>query len=267
MRPVLHRINRWRVRWGLDPLRRPDDSLSRRTHIAQGCPEFDFPRQGLPTTFHYGGSLGGGRPIQEIGFPWERMDGRPLVFASLGTIGDGRNLRVLRMIAEACAELPVQLVLTRGKWTEQQGSVDDLNDLPGTPLVVDYAPQLRLLDRTAVMITHGGINSVLEALGRGVPMVALPRGVDQPGTAARVARAGAGLQISFSKATPRQLRGAIERVLGDPSFRRQAQEMQQALARTGGAEHAAEVIEKALLVGELGCPAGSPRGPLPDSPD
>lgn len=98
-------------------------------------------------------------------------------------------------------------------------------------------------------------------------MVALPRGVDQPGTAARVARAGAGLQISFSKETPRQLRGAIERVLCDPSFRRQAQEMQQALARTGGAEHAAEVIERALLAGEQGCPAGSPRGPLPDSPD
>ena len=57
-------------------------------------------------------------------------------------------------------------------------------------MVVDFAPQLELLDKAAMLITHAGVNTVLEALCRGVPMVALPRNADQPGNAARIEYAG-----------------------------------------------------------------------------
>ncbi|WLT39734.1 hypothetical protein NON20_10065 [Synechocystis sp. B12] len=64
--------------------------------------------------------------------------------------------------------------------------------LPGNPLVVNYAPQLELLQRTALTITHAGLNTTLECLNNAVPMVAIPIANDQPGVAARIAWAGVG---------------------------------------------------------------------------
>jgi MGT family glycosyltransferase len=120
-------------------------------------------------------------------------------------------------------------------------------DLPGDPLVVDYAPQLALLDRAAVAITHAGLNTVLGSISRGVPMVAMPRSADQPGNAARIAYSGAGLCASFHHGTPEELRSVIQRVLSDERFRRRAKELGQAMRSAGGVPRAADIAEEALL--------------------
>lgn len=49
------------------------------------------------------------------------------------------------------------------------------------------APQLELLKRASVCITHAGFNTVIESLANGVPQVAIPITHDQPGVAARIA--------------------------------------------------------------------------------
>ena len=59
-----------------------------------------------------------------------------------------------------------------------------LGQLPGDPIVVSYAPQLEVVKRAALVITHAGLNTVLESLAEGVPLVAIPLGNDQPGVAA-----------------------------------------------------------------------------------
>ena len=64
--------------------------------------------------------------------------------------------------------------------------------LPGNPLVVGYAPQLELLSRATLTITHAGLNTALESLSAGVPMVAIPVGNDQPGVSARLKAARVG---------------------------------------------------------------------------
>jgi UDP:flavonoid glycosyltransferase YjiC (YdhE family) len=102
------------------------------------------------------------------------------------------------------------------------------------------------LDRAAVLITHGGVNTVLEALSRAVPMVALPRSADQPGMASRVAHAGVGLLGSFRRSTAWQIRELVQRVLTEGTFRQRAQDMQKAFAATGGACRAADIAEQAL---------------------
>jgi len=246
MAPTLRAINRWRRARGMSALSHPDQFLSSRAQIIQGCAGFDFPRRLLPWV-HYGGCLACGGVPTEAEFPWEKLDGRPIVYASLGTVASRRNRQVLERIAAACAEMPVQLVLSRGRWSDQQGRSGEDLKLLGEPLVVDYVPQVQLLDRTSVMVNHGGINSVMEALSAGVPQVVCPRENDQMGTAARAVRAGVALAHGFGDKSERKLRQTIERVLTDESFRDRASMLKDELAATGGAKESAMFIERSLL--------------------
>src|SRR5207244_2301491 len=110
-------------------------------------------------------------------FPFERLDGRPLIYTSMGTI-QNQLMPIFRTIAAACAGLDAQLVMALG--------VKDaplLEGLKGDPIIVAYAPQLELLRRASLVITHAGLNTVLESLAHGVPMVAIPIANDQPGVA------------------------------------------------------------------------------------
>ena len=79
-----------------------------------------------------------------------------MIYASLGSIINQRP-RIFQTIAEACMNVDAQLVISLG------GSVEEgLGMLPGSPLVVDYAPQLELLRRAALTVTHAGLNTTLE---------------------------------------------------------------------------------------------------------
>ncbi len=248
MGPSLKIINRYRRDWGLAPYAGIDEAVSPLLQISQLSAEFDFPRTRLPDAFHYIGSLAANRQVaHDSQFPWDRLDGRPLIFSSLGTVPDPSNLPVFRKIVTACAGLNAQLVMALGSWSEANRPVrEQLGALPDNAVVVDFAPQLALLQRAALLVTHAGVNTVLEALTRGVPMVALPRSADQPGMAARIRHAGAGLVGSFGRSTREQIRAMVERVLSDGSFRQHAASMGQTLLAAGGVERAANLAEQAL---------------------
>jgi MGT family glycosyltransferase len=248
IRPAVDLINRYRKRWRLPRLRTIEDAFSPLAQVSQLCAEFDFPRRHLPDVFHYVGSLVANRRLKtERPFPWERLDGRPLIFASLGTVPDTLNLPVFRKILAACAGIDAQLVLALGAWDEEDEPLRaKLGKIPDNALVVDFAPQQALLDRTALLITHAGVCTVLEALTRAVPMVALPRTADQPAMASRVVHAGVGLLGSFGRSTAWQIRELAQRVLAEDTFRQRAQDMQKALAAAGGVCRAADIVEQAL---------------------
>jgi MGT family glycosyltransferase len=243
-------INRYRKAWRLDPHQNLDQTFSPFAQISQQIREFDFPRRHLPDTFHYAGPLmrgGTGR----VEFPWDRLDGRTLIYASLGTVVN-RNARLYRIIAEACSAIQAQLVLSLGG----AGNADAYRDLPGSPIVVDFAPQLELLRRATIAIIHGGLNSALESLGQGVPLVAIPVSFDQPGVAARVRWVGAGEFIPSAEIKTHRLRTTVERVLGESSYRDAAKKIQDALARSGGLNEAVRIIEEVIRTGRPVVAAG-----------
>ena len=236
--PFSRAVNSYRRRWGLKPHRRIDDTFSPHAQITQLVREFDFPYRQMRQNLQYVGPF---RRTDDraIPFPYERLDGRPLIFASLGTLlGDTPG--IWRSIAEACAGLDAQLVISLGG----RGRVEDHKDLPGKPLVVMYAPQHELLRRVKVMISHGGLNSVLEALLNGAPSVALPAINDQPGVAARLQLSGAGETLPFGKCTADTLRPLVQRVFNDATYKTRALAMQQAFAKTGGVKEAADIVER-----------------------
>ena len=73
----------------------------------------------------------------------------------------------------------------------------------------DFLPQVALLERAALLVTHGGNNSVTEALTAGVPMVVLPFSTDQFAGAAAVEAAGLGAALDPNTATSADLASAV----------------------------------------------------------
>ncbi len=144
-------------------------------------------------------------------------------------------------MAEAVHDLDVQLVIALG-------GADRAIDLavPSNVLVVPYAPQLRLLERAAVTITHAGYNTTIESLTQGVPMVCLPVTNDQPGVARRVEWLGAGEVLSIRRVNASRLRTSLKRVLNEPSYREAALRCREEIRNTDGLARAVEIIEQAF---------------------
>jgi zeaxanthin glucosyltransferase len=118
--------------------------------------------------------------------------------------------------------------------------------VPKKAIVVKRAPQLELLKRTSVCITHAGLNTALESLSQGVPQVAIPVTYDQPGVAARIAEKKTGVVTLLDKLTANHLSALLNEVLSDPTYRENARHLQNAIAQTNGLSTAADLIEKSL---------------------
>jgi zeaxanthin glucosyltransferase len=124
--------------------------------------------------------------------------------------------------------------------------MDDIGPIPASAIVVSKAPQLELLKRAELCITHAGINTTLESLALGVPMVAIPVGFDQPGIAARIVWHGVGKSVPVAPMSEENLSAAIQEVLGNPGYRDAARRFQRTIARNNGLDRAADVLEQAF---------------------
>jgi len=236
--PILQVINRYRSQWGLAPYHHIYESNARLAHISQEPAAFDFPIPNLPKHLHYVGPLRNQSP-QSISFPFEQLTGQPLIYASLGSVQNTKQ-NVFHCIAAACQGLDVQLVITHGGGMSQQA----IEQLPGNPLVVEYAPQREVVAQASLTITHGGLNTVMDSLSYGVPLVAIPITFEQPGNCARIQAIGAGEIILVSQLNEKRLRTAIQKVLSNPSYQDNARKIQQAIAISGGVKQAADIIEQ-----------------------
>ncbi|QNI34038.1 glycosyltransferase [Alloacidobacterium dinghuense] len=239
--PVLDVLNEQRRVWGLPMLRHASDMLSPLAQITQLPAALEFPLSKVPSPLHYTGPFVDAGMRQPVSFPWERLDGRPLIYASLGTL-QNRMDHVFRMIAEACKGLDAQLVISLGGGIRPE----DLGPLAGDPLVVGYAPQLEVLGKAAAVITHAGLNTTLEALAEGIPLVAIPLGNDQPGVAARIAYRNVGVVVPLKRLSVNRLRRAVQTVLRDGKYRRAAQRIQAAIREIDALKMASDLIEDAF---------------------
>lgn len=233
-----------RHRLHLPPVVRINDNYSRLAQVSQQPSAFEFPRADLPDTFHFTGPWANPSSRTKAEFPFEGLTNQPLIYASLGTI-QNRLFKTFEAIAQACQGLDAQLVIALGGGSDPQ----TLPPLPGSPLVVGYAPQLELLQRASLTITHAGLNTTLESLSNGVPMVAIPITNDQPGVAARIAWTGTGGVVPLRQATAANLRRAVTTVLGEDAYRARAQAMQRTIQTGGGVQQAADVVEQVARTG------------------
>jgi MGT family glycosyltransferase len=218
-------------------------TVSKLAVITQTPKEFDFPGIPWPPEFHYSGPFHDDDGREPIPFPWEKLTDKPLIYASLGTLVNGLD-DVYKLILKAVEPLEdVQVVLSVGK----NINPENLGSIPSNTIVVRSAPQIELLKRATLCITHAGLNTTLESLAHGVPMVAIPIGYDQPGVAARIAHHGVGEFMEVEDLTVEGLSQLIQRVLNDPRYRIRAQNFRGVIAQTRGLDVAADVVERAFL--------------------
>lgn len=171
-------------------------------------------------------------------FDWDRLDGRPLVYVSLGTVSVAVGERFFGVAAEAFRAMPD----VQGVMVAPHGAVD----APDNLLCQHPVPQLELLRRASVVVCHAGHNTTVEALAEGLPLVVAPIRDDQPVVAQQVVEAGAGERLRFGRLRAPTLVSAIRRVGDDPSYRRAAETIAASFRAAGGPTSAAEVVERAL---------------------
>jgi zeaxanthin glucosyltransferase len=222
----------------------PGFTLSKIAWLTQMPREFDFENAHWPVQFHHTGPFHDGKGRVKVDFPWERLIGEPLIYASMGTILNGQP-EVFRTIAAGVAKhKDVQLVLSIGDQLEPE----QIGAVPKNAIIVKRSPQLELLELASVCITHSGLNTVLESLAQGVPQVAIPVTFDQPGIAARIAHHNTGIVTSLNKLNASHLSTLLGEVLSNPTYRRNACRIQKAIVKANGLSTAADLIEDSLGV-------------------
>jgi zeaxanthin glucosyltransferase len=235
-------IESWSERFRLPRRSSLEDCLSPSLQIAQISRSFDFPRP-EPAPLQAVGRIRFSEAEQTLGF--EPDPSRPFVFASLGTLQGGR-VRLFRSIAKACRAAGAQLLVAHCGLLSKREAASI-----GADFVTDFAPQQAVLARADLCITHAGLNTVLDSLAAGVPMLALPIAFDQPGVAARIVHHRVGERLAPWRASPGRLQRLIEQLLSDPVYRANAARQAEGLQAAGGLDAAADQIEHVVLDGYL----------------
>jgi MGT family glycosyltransferase len=157
-------------------------------------------------------------PSEDSGPEWlaswvSAQDGRPIVYATLGTVSGG-NLTVLRAILDGLAGEDVAVLMTVG----DAGDPEAFGDVPGNARVERYVPQEVVLAHCAAVVSHAGAGTTLGALAYGLPQVWLPQGADQFINAARCEAAVLGRRLMPAAATAEVVRSALRAVLDNTVY-------------------------------------------------
>jgi zeaxanthin glucosyltransferase len=221
---------------------RPDATVSELLILSQTPGEFDLPGIPRPQQFRYTGPFHDDSGRRPVPFAWDKLTGAPLIYASLGTLVNGLG-HIHRTILDAARELPeTQMVLSTGRNVRP----GDFGPIPANVLAVESAPQLELLKRAQLCVTHAGLNTTLEALMCGVPLLAIPITFDQPGVALRIAHHGVGEVLRLHELSSDALAALARRILDTPAYRTRARHFQQIIEQTEGLDLAADLVESSL---------------------
>lgn len=222
------------------------------------CPaEFDFPqsrRLGKSVRYYLGISVDLQRK-EDDPFDWQKLNPtKRLIVCSLGSLSQtlvgAKNL--FQVIIDAVSDLTdCQLILATGAHF-----VDDFPRVPANVIVMPRVPLLQMIEKADVLITHGGFNTVKEALLLGTPMIVFPFSNDQPMNAARVAYHGLGLTGNVTTVTAEQARALIERVM-QTGFRERVLAFRQLLQKVDAEDLGSKIVEAILASVEKKAPAAS----------
>ncbi len=232
-------IAEWSDRFGLTPSVGTLADCLGPVQVAQMTPALDLPRP-EPLPFVGVGPLRRPEELTPASLPFALPeDGRPLVFASMGTLLGG-NLDLWQALAGAAQEAGAALVLVHGgRLSEAEAA-----SLP-VHHTADFLPYRPVLAHAALCITHGGSNTVLDTLACGVPLLVRPVGFDQPGNLARIRHHGLGEKLA-SPRRPGLIAEQISRLIRDKSVKARCEALARELADAGGAVRAADVVEGVL---------------------
>lgn len=160
---------------------------------------------------------------------------RKLVYVSLGTVNTNMPDFYKNCIT-ALKDGDWDVIMSVG----DEADMRDLGEIPAQFTVAPHVHQMDVLRRADVFITHCGMNSVSEGLYCNVPLALFPQTTEQHGVSLRVHELGAGVYVAQN--TPPAIRAAVDTLVGDPSYKQNAQKIAESFRQAGGAQAAAEFI-------------------------
>ena len=210
---------------------------------------FQMDHESLPADrFHFIGPSLDGRPRTDETV--DRLAGeagdRPIIYASLGTLFNDFTKFYLDCI-RAFGDQPVEVVMAVGSRFDRS----KLGRIPGNFHIYDSVNQLAVLDHTSLFITHGGMNSVNEALYSQVPMVLVPMADDQPAVAGRVQELELGRVIRRQDLSSKTLAHTAREVMNSQRIRESLAAMATEMKSSGGNTRLASELDDLLCEDSL----------------
>jgi MGT family glycosyltransferase len=170
-------------------------------------------------------------------FPWEQVRHRIVIYVSLGTLFN-TDVAFYKHCFQAFECQDCQVILSVGANITRES----LGAAPTNFIVQTHVPQLEVLRRSTIFVTHGGMNSVSESLYYGVPVIVVPQMSEQALVGRRVEEIGVGLYVAREDLTADTLRQSAQRLLSEDIFRQQAAVLSESFQTAGGATRAADAI-------------------------
>lgn len=242
-RGIRQAVNSLRASHRLPPLNTSPVQYTGRAplYLIPSAPEFDVRNDRLPPSVHYVGPCLWEKSEQgpaAVSIP-RNSPGNPSVLVVHGDLHRS-DAGLLQSALCALANRRMNLVVVKGRQLMEARLVSSGPNVR----VLETANISKCVSSADVVVTHGGSEVVLPALAQGVPLVVVPSVLEEPHMAWRIEASGAGVRIPAARCTPERLLSAVEKVIGDPSFRNSAQDMARAFARHGGPEEAAVLLEQ-----------------------
>ncbi|WP_336208260.1 glycosyltransferase [Nonomuraea sp. LPB2021202275-12-8] len=172
---------------------------------------------------------------EEFELPFERNEGS-LVYFSLGSLGSS-DVELMQRVVDVLGTTPHQIIVSKGPLHEEIKLADNMWG-------AEFLPQTKIIPLCDLVITHGGNNTTTEALHFGKPMILLPLFWDQYDNAQRVDELGYGVRLSTYAFTDEELKGALDRLLGDGELRARLAAAGEEIRGRDGLRKAADLIEQ-----------------------
>ncbi|WP_433826074.1 glycosyltransferase [Actinoplanes sp. CA-015351] len=159
-----------------------------------------------------------------------------LIYFSLGSLGSA-DVELMRRVIAVLAKTPHRYIVSKGPLHAEIELADNMYG-------AEFLPQTSILPQVDLVITHGGNNTVTEALHFGKPMVLLPLFWDQYDNAQRVHELGLGVRLDTYGFTDEELSASVEKLLGDADLHARLAAISADIRSRDGLRKAADLIEK-----------------------
>ena len=167
---------------------------------------------------------------------------KPVIYISIGTILKGGE-NFFRACLEAFEKENVTVVLAVGNF-----DISRLKSIPENFVIRNHVPQIAVLKQADLFITHGGMNSVSEAMVHSVPMLVIPFVSDQPVNARQVEQLGLGKVLDYKTVTADTLRNAAFAVMEDQRIWENIKKIRDEIVHAPGNTGAVRILEDAYEV-------------------
>lgn len=243
LRDVRAHYQATRAKVGLGPKAGPFiGAISPQLHLQNGLPALEYPRRDLPAQVHFVGALADPPSVApDLPAWWADVvhARRPVVHVTQGTVADANLSALVLPTIRALAHSDVLVVASTGR-TDPAA----LGPLPANVRAARFVPHGWLLPYTSVMVTNGGFGGVQAALAAGVPLVVAGATEDKPEVAARVAWAGAGVNLRTGTPSVDAVRTAVGAVLEDKAYADRAADLRDQYAARDAGSTTAALIEQ-----------------------